>query len=146
MTPTICCRHTPEPCLGQPWPLVALPATRTEIDDAQPQADDRCLSIFINNGPRASRSPSMAIEAAPCAKYQEWPFQGFLKRTKIEDNVTYNLEFKLLSISEHFHLLINPVTLNINHNVITYSKIYQVPLKSKKSKVPWIEEEDIKLF
>ena len=47
----------------------------------------------------------------------------------------YNLEFKLLSILEHFHLLINPIVLDINHDATIYSKIYQVLLKLKKSKV-----------
>jgi hypothetical protein len=47
----------------------------------------------------------------------------------------YNLEFKLLLISEYFHLLINPVVLDINYNATIYSKIYQVLLKLKKSKV-----------
>jgi hypothetical protein len=60
--------------------------------------------------------------------------------------MTYNLEFKLPSISEHFHLQINPAVLDINHDPTTYSKIHQVPLKPKKSKVPWTKEEDIKLL
>jgi hypothetical protein len=38
--------------------------------------------------------------------------------------MTYNLEFKLLLISEHFHLLINPKALDINHDATIYSKIY----------------------
>ncbi|KAH8806357.1 hypothetical protein F5882DRAFT_283352, partial [Hyaloscypha sp. PMI_1271] len=58
---------------------------------------------------------------------------GFLKRTKIRDNITYNLEFKLLSISEYFHLPINPVALDVNHDAITHSKIHQAPSKPKKS-------------
>lgn len=39
------------------------------------------------------------IEAVPVAEYQEKPFQGSLQRTKIRDDVTYNLEFKLASKS-----------------------------------------------
>jgi hypothetical protein len=77
--------------------------------------------------------------------YKEWPFQGFLKRTRIRDNVIFNLKFKLLLISEHFHLPINPAILDINHDAATHSKIHQVPLKPKKSKVPWSDEENIKL-
>jgi len=50
----------------------------------------------------------------------------------------------LLLISEHLYLLINAVTLDINHNTAPYSKIYQAPLKPKKSKVLWIED-DVKL-
>jgi hypothetical protein len=86
----------------------------------------------------------VALEAVPVAEYQEWPFQGFLKRTKIGDDVTYNLEFKLPSISEHFHLPIDPKALDINHDAAAHSKIHQAPLKPKKSKVSWVKD-DIKL-
>jgi hypothetical protein len=86
----------------------------------------------------------MASEAVPVAEYQEWPFQGFLKRIRIGDDVTYNLEFKLPLISEHLHLLINAATLDINHDAAPHSKIHQAPLKPKKSKVSWIED-DVKL-
>jgi hypothetical protein len=60
--------------------------------------------------------------------------------------VTYNLEFKLPSASEHFHLPINPAALDIHHDAAAHSKIHQAPIKPKKSKVPWTEEEDIKLL
>jgi len=86
----------------------------------------------------------VAAEAVPAAEYQEWPFQGFFKRTRIGDDVTYNLEFKLPSISQHSHLTINPAALDINHNVAEHSKIHQAPLKPKKSRVSWVED-DIKL-
>jgi len=88
----------------------------------------------------------MAAEAVPVAEYQEWPLQGFLKRTKIGDDMMYNLEFKLPSISEHFHLPINPLALDINYDAAAHSKIHQAPLKPKKSKIPWTEEEDIRLL
>ncbi|KAH8755131.1 hypothetical protein F5882DRAFT_308124, partial [Hyaloscypha sp. PMI_1271] len=71
---------------------------------------------------------------------------GFLKRTKIGDNVIYNLKFKLPLISEPFYLLIYPIALDINHNVTTHSKVHQALLKLKKSKVPWTEDKDIKLL
>jgi hypothetical protein len=48
----------------------------------------------------------------------------FLKRTRIRDDVTYNLEFKLPSISEHLHLLIHPKALGIDYDVAAYSKIH----------------------
>lgn len=116
--PTICRRQAhPELRLGQPRPLVALSATRPEIDDVQPPADDGCSPIFVDNShqhaSRTSRSPSAATEAVPVAEYPEWPFQGFLKRTRIGDDVTYNLEFKLPSISERLHLPIHPEALDI---------------------------------
>jgi hypothetical protein len=53
---------------------------------------------------RSSRSPSATRESVPLAEYQEWPFQGFLKRTRIGNETTYNLEFKLPCISECLNL------------------------------------------
>ena len=47
------------------------------------------------NTPRTSRSPSSTVRSAPVAEYQEWPFQGFLKRATIDNETTYNLEFML---------------------------------------------------
>jgi hypothetical protein len=127
---------------------VTLSTATPEINDAQPQVDDRCPATLVDSGhhyaSRTSRSPSAASEAVRVAEYQEWPFQGFLKRTRIGDNVTYNLEFKLPSISEHFYLPIHPKALDINHDAAAHSKIHQAPLKPKKSK--WTEEEDIKLL
>ncbi|KAJ8058596.1 hypothetical protein OCU04_012773 [Sclerotinia nivalis] len=62
--------------------------------------------------------------------------QGFLEPTKIGDDTTYNFEFKLPSISEHFHLPINSAALNIHHDAAAHFKICQAPLKPKKSKIP----------
>jgi hypothetical protein len=42
---------------------------------------------------RTSWSPSITVESAIFAKYQEWSFHDFLKRTKIGDKIIYNLEF-----------------------------------------------------
>ncbi|KAI9857987.1 MAG: hypothetical protein M1813_007957 [Trichoglossum hirsutum] len=49
----------------------------------------------------------------PIAEYQEWPFQGILKRTKIGNETTYNLEFKLPCITGRLNLPINPEVLDI---------------------------------
>jgi hypothetical protein len=72
--------------------------TSLEIDDAQPQADRGCPSTLVNDeqhhASRISQCP-VATGAVPVAEYQEWPFHGFLKRTRIGDDITYNLEFKL---------------------------------------------------
>lgn len=126
---------TPPLHLRRSPPLGSPSTTRHEIDEAQPQDDHGCSSTFVDDEQhRASRTS------------QEWPFQGFLKRTKIGDDMTYNLEFKLPSISEHLHLPINPVALDINHDAAAHSKIHQAPLKPKKSKILWTEEEDIKLL
>jgi hypothetical protein len=120
------------------------PTARAEVDEAQSQDDDGCSSTFVEAQSQTSRSPSAAAEAVPAAEYQEWPFQGFLKRTRIGDDVTYNLEFKLPSISQHSHLTINPAALDTNHDAAAHSQIHQAPLKPKKSRVSWVED-DIKL-
>jgi hypothetical protein len=61
---------------------------------------------------------------------------SFLKRIRIGDNVTYNLEFKLLLISERLYLPIDPKVLDIcsskeppakiltDYEVAVYSKVY----------------------
>ncbi len=79
----------------------------------------------------------MAEEAVLAAEFQEWAFQGFLKRIRIRDDVTHNLKFKLPLISEHLRLLIDPNVLDINHNAAKQ----QAPLKPKKSKVLWVEDD-----
>ena len=133
-----------------------LSTTRTEIEAAQSQDVDGCSSTFVEEqhcASRTSRSLSAASEAVPAAEYQEWPFQGFLKRIRIGDDVTFNLEFKLPSISEHLHLPIDskaldikeaPAKASIHHDAAVHSKIHQAPSKPKKSKVSWAED-DIKL-
>jgi hypothetical protein len=143
---------------------VTLSTATPEINDAQPQVDDECPSTFVDksrhHASRASRSPPAASEAAPVAEYQEWPFQGFLKRTRIGNDVTYNLEFKLPSISEQLHFPIDPQALDIfpnpeapvkiptNHDAATHSKIHQSPLqpKQKRKHVKWTSEENVTLL
>jgi hypothetical protein len=70
--------------------------------------------------------------------------------------VTYNLEFKLPSISEHLHLPINPEALDICsskeapakvpilHEAAAHSKVHQAPLRPKKKRkhIKWTAEED----
>jgi hypothetical protein len=60
--------------------------------------------------------------------------------------ILYNLEFKLPSILDHFHLPINPAALDINNDAAIYSKIHQAPLKPKRSNVPWSKEEKLLLL
>jgi hypothetical protein len=140
------------------------PTTRAEIDEARSQDDHGCLSTFIDEqhcASRTTRSPSTAAEAVPVAEYQEWPFQGFLKRIRIGDEVTFNLEFKLSSTSEQLHLPIDPKALDIcsskeglakaptHHDATAHSKIHQAPLKPKKGRAKWTKwttEEDATLL
>ncbi|PVH69999.1 hypothetical protein DL98DRAFT_377026, partial [Cadophora sp. DSE1049] len=54
--------------------------------------------------PPSSHIPSDTDESASAAEYQEWPFQGFLKRVTIGNQITYNLEFSLSHIPEHLNV------------------------------------------
>jgi hypothetical protein len=141
---------------------VTLSNATPEINDAQPHINHEDPSTFVDNSrhhaSRASRSPPAASEAEPVAEYQEWPFQGFLKRIRIGDDVTYNLEFKLPSISEQLHLPIDPKALDIfpskealakvptHHEAAAHSKIHHAPLQPKKKRVKWTPEEDAMLL
>jgi len=151
VTPPLHLRRSPPPP----------PTTSAEIDKAQSQDDHGCSSTFIDEqhcASRTSRGPSAAPEAALVTEYREWPFQGFLKRTRIGDDVTYNLEFKLPSISEQLHLPIDPKALDIcsskeapakvptHHEAATHSKIHHAPLQPKKKRVKWTPEEDATLL
>jgi hypothetical protein len=145
---------TPPLYLRRSSPVGPPLTTRPEIDDAQSQDNHGCSPTFVDEqhcASRTSRSPS----AAPVAEYQEWLFQGFLKRIRIGEEVTYNLEFKLPSISEHLHLPIDPAVLDICSSreapakVPTHSKIHQAPLKPKKGRAKWTKwttEEDATLL
>jgi hypothetical protein len=107
---------------------------------------------------RTSRSPSTLTESVPIAEYQEWPFQGFLKRTKIGSETTYNLEFKLPCISGRLNLPFNPEALHIYssreapakvaipHKAAAHSKMYPAALRPQIKRAPWTPEEDATLL
>lgn len=120
-TPTICRKHTPKLRLGQHRPLVALSTTRS------PKLITvicRISSVKVTDMPRGV----LGVRLRQQRHYQLLSIrnglQGFLKRTKIEDDTTYNLGLKLPLIPEHFHLPINPAALDINHNAAAHSKIH----------------------
>jgi hypothetical protein len=85
----------------------------------------------------------------PIAEYQEWPFQGFLKHTKIGSEITYNLEFKLPCILGRLNMLINPEALDIcssrevpakaatPHEAAAHSKMYLAELRPQIKLAPW---------
>jgi hypothetical protein len=139
VTPPLHLRRSPPPP----------PTTRAKIDEAESQNDHRCSSIFIdeqNCASQTSRSPSAASEVVPFTESWEQPLQCFLKCTKSGSETTYNLEFKLPSISGHLHLPIDLKALDINHDAATHSKIHQAPLQPKKRRVKWTPEEEATLF
>ncbi|TVY87442.1 hypothetical protein LAWI1_G006801, partial [Lachnellula willkommii] len=131
---------------------------QSDESHAQPQADVGCSSTFINDEQhrvsRTSRSPSAATEALPVAEYQEWLFQGFLTRTGIGDDVTYNLEFKLaidfgtLSLTEWHWTSVLRERPRQRFRPIT-RLVHQAPLKPKKGRAKWTKwttEEDATLL
>ena len=151
--------YTPELYAGQPGPLVALSTATPEIDDAQPKVDNECLSPVDNDRQHVSRlfrSPSAASEKVPVAEYQEWPFQGFFKRIKIGDNVTYNLEFKLPSILENLRLPDHPKALDlcpstgappksryqIPRSTVAHSTTRRVESRHPRARIAWTKSED----
>lgn len=57
--------------------------------------------------PQTPNSLPTPATSVPAADYHEWPFQGFLKRTKIDTLTLYNLEFQLPHALEHCSLPIS---------------------------------------
>jgi hypothetical protein len=98
------------------------------------------------------------VESAPVAEYQEWPFQGFLKRTKIGDKTIYNLEFQLLHVPEQLHLPILSKALGMRsgkktsaeaaalHDAGVHSKMHPAAVRRPIKRVRWTPEEDATIF
>jgi hypothetical protein len=132
-------------CLRLPHSITPPLAIQLEVNDTQSQADPRILPTAVDDKQyhisQTSQSPSALTESVPIAEYQKWPFQGFLKHTKIGSETTYNLEFKLLCISGCLNLPINPEALNIcssretparvaiPHKAATHFKMYPAVLQ-----------------
>ena len=103
---------------------------------------------------QTSRSPSIMVESAPVAEYQEWPFQGFLKRTKIGDKTIYDLEFQLPHVLEPLQLLILSKALGMRsdketsaeaaalHDAGVHSKMRPAAVRRPIKRVRWTPEED----
>lgn len=149
--------HNSKVRLREPHSVTPPLATQLEVDDVRPQADHLHPPIFSDDDyhyPPPSRSPFATTESIPLAEYEEWPFQGFLKRTKIGDDITFNLEFKFPPVSQRLDIPIDPELLGmcsgtetsanvaIPHEAAAYSKIRQAPLRPQKKRVRWTPEED----
>ena len=155
-------RRCPEPAVTSPLHLQHSPilATSIETSNVQSQPDNECSPTTFGHkqhqASRSSRSLSPVTEALPAAEYQEWPFQGFLKRTRIGEEVTYNLEFRLPSISDHLHFPTSPSKLGFcslkddrpmplhrtSHSPIVHSKAQHIKAKRLAKRNPWTKEED----
>jgi hypothetical protein len=113
--------------------------------------------LLWSNTLRPSRSPSAIAESLPATEDQEWPLHGFLKRTRIGKETTYNLEFHLthlpddLELSTPFAALGSSFSVEtstrprISHSTVTHFRTHHVPSGSPMKRVRWIAEEDATL-
>jgi len=121
------------------------------IDNAPTLPDEPAPVANDDHHPsRTSRSPSVTVESALFAEYQEWPFQGFLKRTKIGNKTIYNLEFQLPPVQEQLHS--EPSGMRSDketsaeaatpHDASAHSKMRPAAVRPRIKRVPWTPEED----
>lgn len=145
-------------CFGRPDSLTPSSPTQLEMDNAQSQVEQEYPPILVDyeyhHTSQTSRSPSATIESVPIAEHQEWPFQGFLKCTRIGNDTTYNLEFKLPCISGPLDLPIDPEILAMDsssetlpeaanpHKVVAHSKVHSTALRTQIKRQRWTPEED----
>ena len=104
--------------------------------------------------PRTSRSPPASAKSALVAEYQEWPFQGFFKRTRIGNETAYNLVFQLSYVPEHLHLPVLSEALGMRsdkeastevgtpYSAVAHSEVRPATLRPKRKRVPWKPEEN----
>lgn len=153
--------HSTSPRLRQSHSATP-PPTQPRIDGAQPLADPDNPSTLVDNDERyvsrTSRSPSATQESVPAAEYCKWPFQGFLKRTRIGNETIYNLEFQLPCISEHLRLPISAEAFGTGPRqevsaeptargkTSPHCKVHTAASPSQKKRTPWTPEEDVKLL
>ena len=145
----IVCFLQPKTLSQQLHSLSPSSTTQPEMDEARSQADYGHLPTQ-----QTSRSPSARVEPASIAEYQEWPFQGLLKRTRVGKETVYNLEFQLPHIPEHLHLPILSEALGIrsdketsaeirtSHSAVAHSEVRPATLRPKRKRVPWKSEEN----
>lgn len=101
---------------------------------------------------RTSRSFSKATDSVLVTEYEEWPLQGFLKRTKIGSTTSFNLEFHLTQASENPELwcLSEMLCTSIgtsakhqtSHSAIAHSKTRNVKSTYSTKRIPWTEKEE----
>jgi hypothetical protein len=97
-----------------------------------------------------SQSPSVTRELAPITEYEEWPFQGFLKRTRIGNETMYNLEFKLPCMSKTLAIPITACdeedapTTPMTRSTAPYSKVSSLTSR-RRTRVGWEPEDDTRL-
>lgn len=152
-------KRSPTPRLGRLNSLTPPVATQDEIFAAQSQAGYGCPLSPIDGSwsmrAQTSRTPSLTAESMPAADavYEEWPLQGFLKRTKIGNQITFNLEFNLKHLPEVLELSIPSEALGISSDgpassrrAVAHSKMHGAALTPQIKGAPWTAEEDATLL
>ncbi|KAH8790802.1 hypothetical protein F5882DRAFT_377148 [Hyaloscypha sp. PMI_1271] len=81
------------------------------------------------------------VESTPVAEYQEWPFQGFLKRTIVGNQTIYNLEFALPRTSDYSHLCLHSELLGSGESLVKAIASHQVVSIRKPDKELTKEQE-----
>jgi hypothetical protein len=137
------------------WTNVTRPAKRRKLPPTPtdnvltPPDEPTPVDNHHRHTPGTSRSPSITVESALIAEYQ-----GFLKRTRIGNKTTYNLEFQLPHIPEHLHLPILSEALGMRSNKETsaeaasphtagaHSKMHFAAPRPQIKRVRWAPEED----
>ncbi|CZR69119.1 uncharacterized protein PAC_20209 [Phialocephala subalpina] len=128
-------------CPRRPRSLTPSSTTQPEMGDAQSQADH-------------GHPPTLAVKSALLAEYQKWPFQSFLKRTRIGSKTTYCLEFQLSHIPEHLYLpvLFEALGMRSNketsadaitpHDASAHFKMHSAAVRPRIKRIRWTLEED----
>ena len=74
------------------------------------------------------------MESTLVTKYQEWPFQGFLKRTTVSNQTICNLEFTLPRTSKNSHLSLHLELLGSRESLAKATASHRVILTGKPGK------------
>jgi hypothetical protein len=87
------------------------------------------------------------VESAPVAEYREWSLQGLLKRTKIGNETTYNLESQVSLILDYLYLpaLLDALGIHsrkepsaedtTSHKTGKHSRVHSAASQSKRMRV-----------
>ncbi len=147
----------------QPRRITPPSATQLEVGNTQSRTDRRNPAASEDDTQscilRTLRDPSAPAESISTAEYHEWACQSVLKRTRIGDTTTYNLEFQLLHIPEHPHLPVLSEALGMRSAKETtaaaatprnaralsrraLSRVRPVALQAKRKRAPWTAKDN----
>ena len=144
--------QNPEFDVGRPRRLTSPPFMQIEMDDRQSQTKHR---RFTDNEPYNTLLPfwshSATAESVLAAEYQEWPLHGFLKRTRVRNTTSFNLELHLADLPEHLELsgLSEALRSSIEasaqhetfHSAVAHCRTRHVKLRHPTKRIPWTKEE-----